>query len=138
MDIPRRTFSEVFLQSIWFWWISTTLIYSALVFLTSGSRVSYVVGLFVPIGVLSGIAMYLKALTDPWAILAALVLVVTALFATNWLARRAIVNPGRRALVYFIALLVITFCLDVWMYGCWESMEILMNPGPGGGCVRMG
>jgi uncharacterized membrane protein YfcA len=107
-------------------------------FLPPYSRIQFFIGLFVPISFLSGIAMLLRAMIDPWAILVALVLVIIALFVTDRLARRIIVNPNRRVIAYFIALLAITFFLDLWMYGCWQSMELLINPGPGGGCFRIG
>lgn len=120
---------EKILGSIWFWWAITTIAYVLLFqFHNSPSALAdilfmcaRVIGLFVPFGLLS---LFMFATPFGWTGLA--VFVGTMIYANKKIAPSSF-SLGKKILVIFVALFLITMATDLARGTPFGSFNILIN-----------
>ena len=119
-------------QSIWFWWVFTTLIYISLTPLLSNQAtapttpLNYIVGfigLFVPYGLLS----LMLFLTIPLFAGASLVVFLVLMTIINRKLNKWDLSVGKKILVIFLSLLVLTTIVDLIRFTPFYSWILFLN-----------
>lgn len=117
---------------MWFWWLATTGLYIvAYLLFVSGNEIdlvltkmTYAIGMFVPIGLLS--ILYASMTIYPFVIYAFIIGLI--LVSDRLLAKLRVPANSLKILVNLGALLLITLATDLIVYfGQWQSLDLLLG-----------
>ncbi len=120
------------LYNIWLWWIGLTVLYLLtqilLKNLAFGPDVTRIIigfiGLFVPIGYLSFMGLWIGAAYS-WVALPVLLLF---LYAAARVQRSLHLNRSLNIIYNLVALLILTLITDLIIWHTWNSINIIFNP----------
>lgn len=124
----EQTPKQKILLSLPFWWIALTVLYIGMGFLRVPFALTGLVGLFVPIGVLS-LYYLLSSFSD--ASFYALILVLIVPFYGEYLLRKFDIVGQKKIVLMLCALLLLTLGVDFLLYHTWQSLGLWFANGFG-------
>jgi hypothetical protein len=110
------------------WWIGLTVIYLTLGIVPASHTFVFLIGLFVPYGILNFVAASTGFMQLNISIILSTLLFLTAIFGADWAAKKLGISTTLTKIIFNLAVLfILTFIIDYSIYGEWNSLKLLMG-----------
>ena len=103
-----------------FWWIVLTIVYIVLLLSRAGPLALFI-GMFVPVGPFTLISL----LSSPILLIPSFGLIYFVIFRLGSNLYKWGINKFLKLILIFLILLFLTMALDLFVYGTWQSLNLL-------------